>query len=171
MRFFDLKLLQIAAAIDYPMNGDYTARFGHFNAGSIEISITQSDLSDISTKRADVRVSTPLGTVMVVLNSPMAYLTTEGATRITLERDLLSEALTLTNPAIHRAFYQGNVTPERVVVYYYPRGRDGHGNPSIFITVTTDHLVGDSATVVLKKHAVWIDPSQVGLVDFAPEEN
>jgi hypothetical protein len=119
--------------------------------GTLTIEVTQEDPSDASTLRVSVWATLPGITILEILDAPATFVpgTNPNTSSGILDRATLAAALVNTNTQIGRLQYKGSVTPDRLEVVYFPQGRTGDSDPSLYVIVTTD-----AGVTLFRGHAI-----------------
>ena len=127
-----------APGVPVPEVGKYTRAF--MTVGTLNIEVTQEDMADPSSIRFSVWAALPGISIIEILDSPITFTSgpTANTSAVRVDNAILSSALVNTNAQIGRLQYRGSVTPERLEVVYFPQGRTGDSDPSLYVVVSTD---------------------------------
>jgi len=143
------------SAVDLPVPADglYKRRF-IIPFSELRITITDSETD---TPKASILGKMPMQADIInavdipYTASPGPF---EGTSTLTLDPERLAPFLPSTNGFISARGYAGKLTPEAgIKVVYFPMGRNGDGDPSLFVTVQTD--TEPTVTDIWKGHCIF----------------
>ena len=128
----------LAQGLPAPVDGLYSRQF------IMPLSVLSVTITDSATEnpKATIVATLPfLAPVVQITDCPYTASAgpQDGTSLLILDAGCLAPALPLTNSFLASRGYKGELTPENGLrVVYFPNGRDGVSNASLFVTVLTD---------------------------------